>query len=55
MRSAIEKLIDESAKCCKCSKKKSEGCDCWIDCKCGWLYEKNKKCDNPKCKNKEKK
>lgn len=47
-KSPIEALFDKTKmKCTICGKAK---CDCWVECKCGWSFEKNTKCNNPDCK-----
>lgn len=44
---SIEKLIEKAVKCTICGTKGYMICDCWVKCKCGWLYEKGTKCKNP--------
>ena len=48
MMSAIGDMINNTVKCVKCGAGMGE-CDCWTKCKCGWLFEKDSKCNNPKC------
>lgn len=47
----IDRALDKiDFKCTKCGAKMG-ACDCWQKCtKCGWSYEKGKKCRNPRHK-----
>lgn len=49
METPIENFILKSVGCVKCGAPYGK-CDCWTKCKCGWLYEKGKKCQNEECK-----
>lgn len=46
--SPIEKLVLGSVGCVKCGAAYGK-CDCWYQCKCGWLAERGCKCSNPNC------
>jgi hypothetical protein len=52
MNKSIDSLIDSVARCTICGAPYGQ-CDCWVKCKCGYLYEKGTKCKNPKCNVKE--
>lgn len=41
---------DNSRMRCTICKAQMGKCDCWIECSCGWSYEKGTSCRNPKCK-----
>lgn len=47
--SPVEGLILNHVGCVKCGAPYGK-CDCWVKCKCGWLYAKGEKCSNPECK-----
>lgn len=47
MSTPIDKIIMNAVKCTKCGAGYGQ-CNCWIECKCGWLYESvGGKCENP--------
>ena len=46
--SPLNSLIDGNVGCVKCGAAMGK-CDCWTKCKCGWLFEKDTSCRNPKC------
>jgi hypothetical protein len=46
--SPIERLIDASGlRCTVCGRPRGDGCSCWIECRCGWSYERGGACRNP--------
>lgn len=48
----IEIMLDKSVSCLKCGTKGYMNCDCYIECYCGWLYDRVGSCSNPKHNNK---
>jgi hypothetical protein len=49
MSSPLDKLIRDSVKCTICGAGYGK-CDCWVKCqRCGWSYEKKRRCSNPDC------
>jgi hypothetical protein len=41
-----DRLVKQSVRCTKCGAKYGK-CDCWTECRCGWLYERGEQCRNP--------
>jgi hypothetical protein len=46
--SGLERLIDANVRCGKCGAVGVGTCSCWVECSCGWLYERGKSCWSPK-------
>ena len=42
----LDRFVRQSVRCTKCGAGYGK-CDCWTECRCGWLYERGGQCRNP--------
>jgi hypothetical protein len=47
MKTTIDRLLDAVAFRCTICGAQAGTCSCWVQCSCGWSYEKGETCRNP--------